>query len=84
MSGSAEVEKMNVYKVRKIIEWIRTQGKLPKDAYGQVLSVDDLMGWFGLNGCLTGDEQLYIRNELAAMIEAELALEEIKLSVLLP
>jgi len=84
MSGSAEVEKMNVYKVRKIIEWIRTQGKLPKDAYGQVLSVDDLMGWFGLNGRLTGGEQLYIRKELAAMIEAELALEEIKLSVLLP
>jgi len=74
---------MNVYKVRKIIEWIRAKGKLPTDAYGQILSVDDLMGWFGLNGWLTGGEQLYIRNELAAMIEAELALEEIKLSELL-
>jgi hypothetical protein len=75
---------MNVYKARKIIEWIRAQGKLPTDAYGQILSVDDLMGWFRLNGCLTGGEQLYIRNELAAMIEAELALEKIKLSELLP
>jgi hypothetical protein len=84
VSGSTGIAEMNVYKARKIIEWIRAQGKLPKDAYGQVLSVDDLMGWFGLNGWLTGGEQLYIRNELAAMIEAELALEEIKLSELLP
>lgn len=75
---------MNVYKVRNIIEWIRAQGKLPTDAYGQVLSVDDLMGWFGLNGCLNGGEQLYIRRELEAMIEAELAVEEMKLSELLP
>jgi hypothetical protein len=75
---------MNVYKVRNIIDWIRAHGKLPTDAYGQVLSVDDLMGWFGLNGCLTAGEQLYIRKELAAMTEAELALEKIKLSELLP
>jgi len=75
---------MNVYKMRNIIEWIRAQGKLPTDEYGQMLSVDDLMGWFGLNGCLTGGEQLYIRRELEAMIQAELALEEMKLSELVP
>ena len=75
---------MNVYKVRSIIEWIRAQGKLPTDAYGQVLSVDDLMGWFGLIECLIPGEQLYMRKELAAMVEAELSLEELRLSELLP
>ena len=75
---------MTVYKVRCIIEWIRAQGKLPKDVYGQVLSVDDLMGWFGLIECLTPGEQLYMRKELVAMVEAELSLEELRLFELLP
>ena len=69
---------MNVYKVRSIIELIRSQGKLPTDAYGQVLSLDDLMGWFGLTERLTPGEQLYVRKELAAMVEAELAVERLK------
>jgi hypothetical protein len=74
---------MNVYKVRSIIEWIRAQGKLPTDAYGQVLSVDELMGWFGLTEHLTIGEQLAMREEVAAMVEAELSLEELKSSELL-
>jgi hypothetical protein len=74
---------MNVYKVRNIIEWIRAQGRVPTDAYGQVLSVDELMGWFRLIKCLTPGEQLYMRKELAAMVEAELAFEELRLSELL-
>ena len=75
---------MNVYKVRSIMDWIRAQGKLSTDAYGQVLSVDGLMGWFGLIDCLTPGEQLYLRKELAAMIEAELAFEELRLYEQLP
>jgi len=71
---------MNIQKVRSIIELIRRKGKLPKDAYGQIMSVDDLMGWFGLIECLTPGEQMYIRKELAAMIEAELSLERLKMS----
>ena len=71
---------MNIYKIRKIIEMIRGRGKLPTDAYGQVLSVDDLMGWFGLNECLTLGEQLYVSKELAAMVEAELSLEKLRLA----
>ena len=74
---------MNIYKVRRIIEWIRGQGRLPRDAYGQVLPVNDLMRWFGLADCLTPGEQLYMRQELAAMVEAELALEELRLSQML-
>ena len=76
--------KMNVYKVRNIIWWIRSQGRLPRDAYGQVMSVDDLMGWFGLIERLTPGEQLYMRKELGLMVEAELSLEELKSFELLP
>jgi len=46
------------------MDWIRNQGKLPTDEFGQILSVDDLMGWFGLSECLTIDEQPYIEREL--------------------
>ncbi len=73
-----EAVKMNVYKLRRIMDWIRNQGKLPTDEFGQILPVDDLMGWFGLSECLTIDEQLYIEGELKGMIEAELALERLK------
>ena len=69
---------MNIYKLRRITDWIRSHGHLPTDAYGQILSPDDLMGWFGLNDCLTRAEQLCIRKELAAMVEAELVVEKIK------
>ena len=75
-----EVVRINVYKLRKIIDWIRNQGRLPTDEFGQILSVDDLMGWFGLNECLTVDEQLCIERELKGIIEAEstvLRLEQI-------
>ncbi len=66
-----EVVQTNVYKLRKIMDWIRSQGRLPTDEFGQILPVDDLMGWFGLNDCLTMDEQLYIEGELKGIIEAE-------------
>jgi len=69
---------MNIYKLRKIIDWIRSQGKLPTDEFGQILSVDDLMGWFGLTECLTRAEQLCIRKELTVMVEAELTMERLK------
>ena len=70
---------MNIYKLRKIIDWIRRQGRLPTDEFGQILSVDDLMGWFGLTEYLTRAEQIAVRKELTAMVEAELAVERLKL-----
>jgi hypothetical protein len=77
-SGSSGVVKMNIYKLRKIMDWIRGQGKLPTDEFGQILSVDDLMGWFGLSECLTRSERLCIKKELAAMVEAELSVERLR------
>ncbi len=76
-----EVVRTNVHKLRKIMDWIRNQGRLPTDEFGQILSADDLMGWFGLNECLTVDEQLHIERELKGIIEAEstvLRLEQIR------
>ena len=73
-----EAVKMNVYKLRRIMDWIRNQGKLPTDEFGQVLPVDELMGWFGLSECLTIDEQLYIEEELKGMIEAESAVAQLE------
>ena len=66
-----EEVRTNVYKLRKIVDWIRSQGKLPTDPFGQILSVDELMGWLGLSDCLTIDEQLHIERELKGIIEAE-------------
>ena len=76
-----EAVRTNVFKLRRIVDWIRNQGRLPTDEFGHILSVDDLMGWFGLNECLTVDEQLYIERELKGIIEADstvLRLEQIR------
>ena len=73
-----EVVRTNIYKLRKIMDWIRNQGRLPTDEFGQILSVDNLMGWFGLNECLTMDEQLYIEGELKGIIEAESTVVRLK------
>ncbi len=70
--------KTNIYKLRKIMDWIRNQGRLPTDEFGQILPVDDLMGWFGLSECLTMDEQLYIEGELKGIIEAESTVVRLK------
>ncbi len=69
---------MNIYKVRKVVDWIRGHGKLPTDQFGQILPIDDLMGWFGLTECLTRVEQLAVRKELTAMVEAELTTEGLR------
>ena len=73
-----EVVRTNVYKLRRIVDWIRGQGRLPADMFGQILPVDDLMGWFGLSDCLTIDEQLYIERELKGIIEADSTVAQLK------
>jgi len=70
---------MNIYKKQDIVAFIRRQGKLPTDQFGQILPVDDLISWFELDKCLTRYEQLVIKEELAALVEAEQAMEKIRL-----
>jgi hypothetical protein len=71
---------VNLYKIRYIVEFIRRQGKLPVDQYGQVLSAGDLLVWFGLNECLTAEELSYMERELVGVIEAEIAVERLRQS----
>ena len=70
---------MNIYKKRDIIDFIRKQGKLPTDQFGQILPVKDLMSWFELDKCLDASEQEAIREELTGLVDAEEAMEKIKL-----
>ena len=70
---------MNIHKRRGIVEFVRKQGKLPTDQFGQILPVNDLMSWFELDECLTVSEQEIIKQELAALVEVEEAMEKLKL-----
>ena len=70
---------MNIHKRRGIVEFVRKQGKLPTDQFGQILPVKDLMSWFELDECLTVSEQEIIKQELAALVEVEEAMEKLKL-----
>jgi len=69
---------MNTHKLQDIINMIRGLDKLPTDPYGQRLSVDELMNWFGLTESLTRLEQIEMKSELSLIIEAELFAERLK------
>ena len=71
---------VNLYKIRYVLDFIRRQGKLPTDEYGEFLSARDLLVWFGLKECLNTDERSYIEEELVGMIEAEIAVERLRQS----
>jgi hypothetical protein len=70
---------MNILKKRDIIDFIRKQGKLPTDQFGEILPVKDLVLWFELDKCLDASEQEAIKRELAALVDAQEAMEKIKM-----
>ncbi len=70
---------MNIHKKRDIVDFIRKQGKLPTDQFGQILPVDDLILWFELDKCLNRYEQQVIKQELEELVEAEQAVEKLRL-----
>ena len=71
---------MSKRKVWSILDFIRGQGKLPTDQFGQILSVDDLMAWFGLEDSVSPEESRQIRLELSVMAEAQQTLEELRMA----
>ena len=71
---------VNLYKIRHVLDFIRRQGRLPTDAYGQFLSAHDMVAWFGLKDCLTKEEVSYMEAELEGVIEAERAVERLRQS----
>ena len=70
---------MNIHKIRGIVDFVRKQGKLPTDQFGQILPVKDLVSWFELDKYLSASEQEVIKGELAALVEVEEAMEKLKL-----
>jgi len=73
---------MNKYKIKYLTNYIQSLGRLPTDQWGQVLSADELMGWFGLDKYLNEYEKACMKMELAAMVEAELFMEQFRLKTL--
>ena len=71
---------MNRHKVRDIVDLIRSKGRLPTDQFGQILPVDDLLAWFGVDEGLPPDEHRHVRKELAEMAESQEELERLRLS----
>jgi hypothetical protein len=69
---------MNIYKKQDIVSFIRKQGKLPTDQFGQILPINDLLLWFELDKCLTRPEQEIIKKELTAIAEAQETLDKLK------
>jgi hypothetical protein len=69
---------MNPYTLKAIVEYIRRRGGLPVDQWGNILSEDDMLVWYGLNDLFTLDEQRQIKKELAAMADAQNVLDQLK------
>ena len=69
---------MNRYKLGAILDFIRRQGKLPTDQWGEVLCPDDLLVWYGLNGRLNLGEEIILKEELALMAEAEAFMDRLR------
>ncbi|MBN2590801.1 MAG: hypothetical protein JXA96_13135 [Sedimentisphaerales bacterium] len=70
---------MNKHKLRQITNYIQGFGRLPTDQWGQVLSIDQLMTYFGLDDCLDSYEQAFMKMEFAAMIEADQFMDRFRL-----
>jgi hypothetical protein len=70
---------MNRYKIRYIVEYIRSRGPLPRDETGSILDWDDLLAWYDLEGRLTRNEQILLIQELAEIVEAERFIEQLRL-----
>ena len=71
---------MNWHKMRSVLELIRSQGDLPRDEWGNVLSEDDLLAWFGLDKELTFEEQMQVRKKLAKMAQAQAFMDRVRLN----
>ena len=71
---------MNKRKIWNIVEFVRDRGQLPTDQFGEILPVDDLMDWFGIDEGLSPMERRLVRLELAALAEAQQTLERLRMA----
>ena len=70
---------MNIYKLKRILEHIKSQGKFPTDMFGEILSIDELIVWYGLDKQLTTEEQREVKKELAQLVEIETCIDMLKM-----
>ena len=70
---------MNWYKIRSILDFIRSQGRLPTDERGVILDQDGILVWYGLDKVLTVEEERLVKQELLAMMEAQAFMERLRL-----
>ena len=66
---------MNPYKLKAIVEYLRKEGR------GLSASHEELLRCFGLEEVLPSDEQETVKRELAAIAEAEMFMEAVRLRV---
>ena len=72
---------MNRYKTMAITEFIRSQGGVPTDQMGEILSPGDVLVWFGLDKLLTVAEQAEVKREVVAMADAQALVEQLRMGV---
>jgi len=72
--------KMNRQKLNAIVSYVRGHGRLPTDKFGNALSPEDMLVWFGLRDLLTLEEQYHVKAELLSMAEAETFMDRLRRS----
>ena len=65
--------------MQSVLDFIRSKGRLPTDERGVILSQDNILMWSGLDKLLTVEEQLCVKGQLLAMIEAQAFIEQLRL-----
>ena len=66
---------MNPYKLKAVVEFLRREGRSLGATH------DELLSCFGLNEMLPTDEQMAVKQELAAIADAEIFMERLRLNV---
>ena len=71
---------MNVYKLRGIVELVRSQGALV-DQFGRESDLDNVMSRFDLDRLLSLHEQILVKHELQAVMDADAFMFRLRLIV---
>ena len=70
---------MNPYKLRGIVQFLRTEAAGLQGPSGAKVGVDEILACFGLHKRLTREELLVVERELIAIAEAEAFVGELRL-----
>lgn len=71
-------KKINYARVNAMLIIIKGK-ELPRDRWGQILSYQDLIGWYGLHEKLEPEELKIMKEKLADLVEIQNAIEMLEL-----